>query len=143
MDFATHRDRFTVHLPDEAYVAQYSKSMPTSQELIEKIDGSPSADIVEFMHMDDWPNCERWQLVRGEWYYVHNDNDICVEEIVQTLFDFSLTSNLAMMSAQKVGENGTSLRLYIAPSPDHQTNITPEVVEAIMKKVKNHDDDQR
>lgn len=142
MDFVRYRDRFTVHLPDEAYVEQYSKIVPTSQELIEKIDGSPNVDIVEFMHMDDWPNCERWQLVRDEWFLMRReDSERCVEEIAQTLFDLSLTSNLAMVFAKKVGSSGNALRLCIAPSPDHQTNISPEVVEAVLKKMDDHDDD--
>ena len=141
MDFVRYRDRFNIHLPDEAYVEQYSKSVPTSQELIEKIDGFPNVDIVEFIHMDDWPNCERWQLVRGVWFLMREDSARCVEEIAQTLFDFSLTSNLAMAFVKNVGPSGNTLRLCIVPSPDHQTNISPEVVEAIMKKVKDHDDD--
>ena len=143
MGFVTYRDRFTVHLPDEAYVEQYRKIVPTSQELIEKIDGSPNVDIVEFMHMDDWPNCERWQLVRDEWFLMREDSTRCVEEIAQTIFDFSLTSNLVMVFVKNVGTSGNALRLCISPSPDHQTNISPEVVEAILKKVKDHDDDQR
>ena len=143
MDCARYRDKFNVHLPDEAYVEQYSKSLPTPQELIEKIDGSPNVDIVEFMQMDDWPNCERWQVVRDDWFFLHENIARCVEDIVQTLFDFSLTSNLAMAFVKNVGPSGNTLRLCIAPSPDHQTNISLEVVEAIMKKVKDHDDDQR
>ena len=136
MDSARHRDRFNVHLPDEAYVEQYSKRLPTSQELIEKIDGSPNANMVEFMRMDDWPNCERWQIVRDELFIVCEDSARCVEEIVQMLFDFSLTSSLAVVFVKKVGQFGNTLRLCIAPSPDHQTNISPEVVEAILNKVK-------
>lgn len=143
MDSARYRDKFNVHLPDEAYVEQYIKSLPTSQELIEKIDGSPNVDIVEFMQMDDWPNCERWQKVRDDWFFLGEDIERCVEEIAQTLFDFSLTSSLAVVFAKNVGPSGNTLRLCIAPSPDHQTNISPEVVEAILKKVKDHDDDQR
>ena len=143
MGFVRYRDRFTVHLPDEAYVEQYSKSLPTPQELIEKIDGSPNVDIVEFMQMDDWPNCERWQVVRDDWFFLGEDIERCVEDIAQTLFDFSLTSNLAMAFVKNVGPSGNTLRLCISPSSDHQTNISPEVVEAIMKKVKNYDDDQR
>ena len=143
MDCARYRDKFNVHLPDEAYVEQYSKSLPTPQELIEKIDGSPNVDIVEFMQMDDWPNCERWQVVRDDWFFLGEDIERCVEDIAQTLFDFSLTSNLAMAFVKNVGPSGNTLRLCISPSSDHQTNISPEVVEAIMKKVKNYDDDQR
>lgn len=141
MDFPMHRDRFVVNLPDEVF-AEQKFGMSTTQELIEKIEGLSGVDWLAFLHVDDWPNCRRMQHVTEDLFLLDNLNhDECVEEIVQKLFDLSMTSNLAMVSAGALSTGKFVLRLYVAPSPDHQTNISPEVVEAILKKVNDHDDD--
>lgn len=140
MDFVTYRDRFVVNLPEDVCLAQKG-GLPTSQELIEKIEGLSGVDWLVFMHVDGWPYCTRMQYVTEDLFFLNNQqhHDECVEEIVQMLFDLSMTRNLAMVSERKITTGGSILRLCIAPSYDHQTNISPEVVEAVLKKVKNHE----